>query len=663
MDFFEAQALAKKRSGRLVVLFVLALLGTIASLYAAAVLISDLAGVEADHPWWRPELLAFVSLGTLLVCGIASLTRWQALRAGGPAVAEMVGGRRVQPHTTDLRERSLLNIVEEMSLASGVPVPAVYILPDEPGINAFAAGYSPGDAAVAVTDGALARLSRDELQGVIAHEFSHILNGDMRLNTRLSALVFGILALSVIGRVLLRSMGRARLYGGGRRSGKNSGAGALAILVLIGLALLVIGYIGHLFGRLIQAAVSRQREYLADAAAVQFTRNPPGLGDALKKVGGSAIGGVLHNAHANEISHFCFVQNFGSSLFGAFATHPPLEQRIRAIEPAWNGRYLESRLPVAPPPPPAAPVGAGQQGRPPPIPGLEKILPGVPPIVQVIAAADILGSAGQIQPSAVAAERRFLAALPDSIRDATHDVSQVDALCFALCLPGGDKNAPPPAPLLELIGSRSDSATARRAASLRAALAEVPHDHHLSLLHLAAPALRQLDEGSSARLLDTLDALIRADGQVSVREFALQRIVSRTLGLASNPRDAIHVLAPAQVAPELSLALSAAARIEATDDAAARQAFSRAAMEFNGLQPPLAYRAEGASTWDELDEALEHLAHTPAPFRKRILGAFATALTANARLSADEADLLRAFAAALDCPLPPLLPVSPTAPA
>jgi Zn-dependent protease with chaperone function/uncharacterized tellurite resistance protein B-like protein len=656
MDFFEAQALAKKRSGHLVVLFVLAILGTIVALYVAALFIGNLAGFEAEHPWWRPELLAFVTLGTLLVCGIASLTRWQALRAGGPAVAEMVGGRRVQPHTTDLRERTLLNVVEEMSLASGVPVPAVYLLPGEPGINAFAAGYSPGDAAVAVTEGALSRLDRDELQGVIAHEFSHILNGDMRLNTRLSALVFGILALSVIGRVLLRSTTRARFYGGGRR-GKDSGAGAIVLLMLAGLALLVIGYIGHLFGRLIQAAVSRQREYLADAAAVQFTRNPPGLGGALKKVGGTAVGGVLQDAHATEISHFCFVQNFGSAFSGAFATHPPLEKRIRAIEPAWNGRFLESRLPVAPPPPPAAPVGAAARGRPPTLPGVGPVLPGVPPIVRVIAAADLLGRAGEISSTAVAAERRFLAALPDAIRDAAHDATQVNALCFALCLPRGTESADL-ASLLEIVSKRADAATARRVDSLRTALQEVPHDHHLSLLHLAAPVLRQLDPSAAARLLDTLDALIRADGHVSVREFALQRIVSRTLGLASNPRDAVHVLAPNQVAPELSLALSAAARIEAADDSAARQAFARAAVEFNGLQPPLAYRAAGASTWDELDEALEHLAHTPAPFRKRILGAFATALTADSRLGSAEADLLRAFAAALDCPLPPLLPVS-----
>ncbi len=646
MDFFEAQARARRRTGPLVALFVLALLGTIAALYLAALFILALSFFDTDHRWWRPGLFGFISAGVLLVCGVASLSRWRALRAGGSAIVERVEGRPVPPDTTDLRERTLLNIVEEISLASGVPVPAVYVLRGEPGINAFAAGYSPADAALAVTDGALARLTRDELQGVIAHEFSHILNGDMRLNTRLSSLVFGILALSILGGELLSPVttARSRPY---RNRADAKGAPALALFFLSGLALVVIGYIGHLFGRLIQTAVSRQREYLADAAAVQFTRDPSGLGGALKKVGGTAVGGVLHHDHATEISHFCFVQNIDSLfLVGLFATHPPLENRIRSIEPGWDGHYLASSLTSPPSPLPAAPI-----------PGLGATFPGVPPIVQVIAAADLLAAAGQLSPSAVAAERRFLDALPDTLHAAAHDTAQVSALCFALCLPRGQEPADL-LPLLELISTRTDAATARHTATLRAALQAVPQDHHLSLLHLAAPALRQLEADAATRLLDTLDALIRADGHVSVREFALKRVLHRSLDLASHPCDAIQVLAPAQVVPELSLALTAAARIGAADETAAREAFARAAVEFNGLQPPLAYRPDGSASWDKLDAALERLAHTPDLFRKRILGAFATALTADARLSADEADLFRALAAALDCPLPPVLPVS-----
>jgi hypothetical protein len=268
--------------------------------------------------------------------------------------------------------------------------------------------------------------------------------------------------------------------------------------------------------------------------------------------------------------------------------------------------------------------------------------------------AALINSAGQASASSLAAGRDLLAGLPASLQDAAHDPAAASALCLALCLP----REPGPAlePLIADIAARSSATEARRARSLHAALADVPPAHHLGLLQIAAPALRRLGLPATATLLDTLDALVRADGIMTPREFALQKIVSRALGLAARPRDVLHVLAPNQVAAELSLALSAAARIEAADEASAARAFARAAVDFNGLKPPLAYRTSPGD-WESLDLALDHLAHTPAPFRKRILLAFARALTADATLTPGEADLLRAFAAALDCPLPPVLAV------
>jgi len=651
MDFFEAQDRARRRSGRLVILFILALLGTVAALYVAAIFIAKLASGDLDRPasWWQPELFLGVAVLTLLVSGIASLTRWLALRAGGPAVAERVGGRRVSPDTTDIRERTLFNVVEEMSLASGVPVPAVYVLPGEPGINAFAAGYSPADAAVAVTEGALERLSRDELQGVIAHEFSHILNGDMRLNTRLSALVFGILALSILGRGVLRAFGRVRVSGSSRR-GKNDGGGAVLIAILAaGFALLVIGYIGHLFGKLVQAAVSRQREFLADSAAVQFTRNPAGIAGALKKLGGLSVGGRMDVSTAGEISHFCFAQNFRSDFGDLFATHPDLATRIRAIEPGWDGKFTAPAVISRPEHKPAAPSAPSSAAR------ANMLAAFGGPAAAHLDAAVLLGASGDLSPATMRAGQAFHSAIPEPLRDAAHDPRRVSALCFTLCLP---HDGTPLEPLLALIAKRSTPADARLAEDLHAQVVALPAALRLPLLQLATPALRQLEPGASATLLDTLDALVHADGRVTPHEFALQKILHRTLGLASSPRDALRVLAPNQVANELSLALSVAARAEAADETAAAQAFARAAVQFNGLQPPLAYRPAGPSDIDELDLALEHLAHTPAPFRKRILQAFATAFAADQKLTQTEADLLRAFAAALDCPLPPVLPVS-----
>jgi Zn-dependent protease with chaperone function len=679
MDFFEAQDRARRRTGRLVVLFGLAVLGTIAALYLAFVGITALVNLRAtanggslEHypeamrglsaiDWWQPGALKAVTLLVLPTVALSALSKWWDLRAGGPAVAHMVGGREISPSTTDLRERTLLNVVEEMALASGLAAPAVFILPDESAINAFAAGYSPADAAIGVTRGALERLDRDELQGVVAHEFSHILNGDMRLNTRLTALLFGILAVGVMGRTLLRLVGNFRVSGSSGR-GKDGGGGLGLVLVAAGLALLIIGTFGHLFGKLIQAAVSRQREFLADAAAVQFTRNPAGIGNALKKLGGAALAGHLQTPGASEISHFCFAQNFRSSFGGLFATHPPLATRIRAIDPAFDGRYLESRvtpssLAGGSPWHPAGATGAAE--------GASHLFAApaaanpasLPSDTAGIDPARLIDAAGQLSSAAVAAARAFMAEVPEIFREAVHDPARVPALCFALCLPHG-ATAATLEPLLALIARHADPAAARRAAELHLALAPVPSTHHLPLLQLAAPALRRLEPADAATLLDTLQALVHADGALTPHEFALQKIVSRTLGLAASPRDALQVLSPGDVAGELSLALSTAARIEAADETAAARAFARAAMEFNGLQPPLAYRPEGPADVDELDLALDHLAHTPAPFRKRVLLAFAAALTADSRLTQAEADMLRAFAAALDCPLPPVLPVS-----
>jgi Zn-dependent protease with chaperone function len=342
MDFFEAQDVARQRTRYLVVLFIAAVVAIIFVLYAAAHLL--VYKVATNEPWVRfdPGLFGLVAAGVLLVVGSGSGFRTMQLRRGGPAVAELLGGRRISQETTDPDERRLVNVVEEMALASNIPVPAIYVLDNEEGINAFAAGHTPEDAAVAVTRGTLQSLSRDELQGVIAHEFSHIFNGDMRLNLRLMGLLFGILLLAVVGRMLLQ-VGPASMRGGARRAGGGKRGGGDSRVILIGLVLLMVGYIGVLFARLIQAAISRPREDLADAAAVQFTRNPDGLAGALRKIGASreagGPGGRVWNAHAEEAGHFFFANNLTGFAAQLFATHPPLAERIRRIDPSFRGDF------------------------------------------------------------------------------------------------------------------------------------------------------------------------------------------------------------------------------------------------------------------------------------------------------------------------------------
>ncbi|MEE8349902.1 MAG: M48 family metallopeptidase, partial [Acidobacteriota bacterium] len=352
MDFFEYQDQARRTTRRLVVYFLLAVVVIILAVYLAILLISFYSLRSAslvEFQWWNPLVFKWAVPITLAVIVIGSIYKTAMLSEGGEVVARWLGGRPLNPNTPNPEERRLLNVVEEMAIASGTPVPSVFVLDQEEGINAFAAGFTPGDAVIGVTRGTMTRLSRDELQGVIAHEFSHILNGDMLLNLRLIGVLNGILVIALIGYAIMR--------GSGRNSGsKKEGGGAI---VIFGLALLVIGYVGVFFGRLIKSAVSRQREFLADASAVQFTRNPDGLAEALKKIGGLAHGSGIQNPRAEEISHLFFANGLGpaklqpssgkpavrrrsapvSSAFGFMATHPSLPDRILRIDPSFKGIF------------------------------------------------------------------------------------------------------------------------------------------------------------------------------------------------------------------------------------------------------------------------------------------------------------------------------------
>jgi Zn-dependent protease with chaperone function len=335
MNFFKRQDEMRRASRRLVVLFGLAVVAVVAAVDLLVVLLMRQA--DARRLGYVPPLGDWVASHSAVVVGttlivfavilIASFYKTMVLGGGGGVVARSLGGVRISPDTTDPQQRRLLNVVEEMAIASGVPMPEVYLLEHESGINAFAAGHNPSNAAIGVTRGTLTTLNRAELQGVIAHEFSHILNGDMKLNVRLMGLLFGLLVIALIGRTVLRGASRVR---GDRKGG-------VLVVLLIAVAVLVIGYIGLFFGRLIQAAVSRSREALADASAVQFTRDPSGLRGALVKIGASAAGSRVANPEVEEVAHMLFAP--GMSRF--FATHPPLLERLKAIDPRFDAKEID----------------------------------------------------------------------------------------------------------------------------------------------------------------------------------------------------------------------------------------------------------------------------------------------------------------------------------
>ena len=655
MDFFQAQALAHRRTKWLVLLFIMSVGATIGVTYAATiVLIGNLPSggnkhrhrnyYDYDGPaahiatgWWDPQIFAAVAGGTILLVAGAALFKTAQLRQGGPAIAEMVGGRRVEPNTTNLKEKRLLNVVEEMSIASGISVPAVYVLDDEAGLNAFAAGLTTSDAVVTVTRGTLEKLNRDELQGVVAHEFSHILNGDMRMNIRLVAVLFGIFFLTIIGRSLLRIL--ANTTGRNRKSDTR----VLIVVVASGVVLIVIGYIGYFFGRLIQAAVSRQREFLADASAVQFTRNPGGITGALKKIGGYALGGQVSSAHASAIGHFFFAEAVTSNFMGMLATHPPLERRIRAIDPQFDGKYFtppetvdvehESFVSAGLVPPPLRPARTQS------------------PIAHTLQTAAI-ASIGTLTPEQVTNAQALIDEIPERLRQAARSTREATVLVFGLLL---DTNVE--------IRQRQ---TATLPAEISTALFELTEPlaalkpvHKLPLCQLALPALRELPVSAHADLFATIQILIEADGSVSTFEFALQKLLQRQLLFSHSPRlsPGTQLYSFQAVREEILIVLSAVAYASADEFAAAQAAFVEGTKMLRMLDGALELLALESCAPDRLSPALDRLGSAAGPIKQRILLACAQSVIADGEIRVAEAELMRVFAAMLDCPMPPLMKI------
>jgi Zn-dependent protease with chaperone function len=633
VDFFEAQSAAHRRTGWLVALFVLAVLAIIAVVYAVAHV-----GMGPGTGPIDLLLLLQVAFGVGVVIALGSAIRTASLRRGGPAVAELLGGRRVPSDTSEPDERKLINVVEEMSIASGTPVPAVYVLDSEDGINAFAAGYTTHDAAVAVTRGALRSLTRDELQGVIAHEFSHVLNGDMRLNIRLMGILYGILLLAVVGRGIVHVSPR----GGGRRRGSGGGAW----VALLGLTLLLVGYVGVFFGKIIKAAVSRQREYLADAAAMQFTRNPHGITGALKKIGAQAHGSRIQDHHAEELSHMFFANGLRGSLFGVLATHPPLEARIRRLDPAWDGRWT---TPVRRPPEADARV-AGGAGAPPLDAGRRVAAAPVSPTT-------LMTSIGTPTAEHLAYAAALLGRFPDTLTRAVHDPVWSRALILALVAAGSGAGAEAAGSVeREVLREYGGEELERRVESLVPLVREQGADAPLALLDLALPALLHLSPEEAERFRETVERLIRADGRVRPFDFALAHTLSRRLQADDRKAGGGQGRSFTALRSDVTALISAVAWAGNSGDASAAQAaFEAGTRRLPPSTEPFRLQEPAAVGLSRLDAALGALEDASPRVRRTVLEAAAECAAHDGRLHPSEAELLRAIAEALDCPIPPVL--------
>lgn len=639
MNFFQHQDRARRQTRRLVIAFVLAVIAIVIAINALVLFsigMLDQGGARVQEPfeWMRVwPVAAATSVITVLVIVIASAWRTVQLRGGGARVAAELGGVPVDGSSTDPLRRRLLNVVEEMAIASGVPVPQVFVLEQESGINAFAAGWSTADAAVAVTRGALERLNREELQGVIAHEFSHVFNGDMRLNIRLMGVLFGILVIALVGRRMLSSM-RFSSRGGRNRNG--------GMIVLIALGIMVIGYIGLFFGRWIQAALSRQREYLADASAVQFTRYPAGITGALKKIGALSSGSVLQT-NTDEVGHMLFANGLAGRLF---ATHPPLDDRIRKIEPSFDPgelREIAQRMrheanAAAATAAALAEAGAVDSRRQAPI------------HLDAASLIERIGEPGLAQVLTVAA---LLESIPPPLSRAAHSDAWAAELLLRLLLSSDPEIRE--RQLLRIAGQREADSEAR-VRQLFEIDPDLDHGLRLPLLELAFPALRRRPEPELIALMRLVDELVEADGTVDLFEFVLARLLALEISRLLQPsrRKPGGAAALSDLTDETADLLWILAQHGHRDDAtAAARAYEAARSVIPGLPSrPKQTERPWSERLDELFSALERLSMNA---RAELIGAMLECARHDEVIEIPEYELLRLVAGVLEVPLPLLV--------
>jgi Zn-dependent protease with chaperone function len=636
-DFFERQDAARRNTKWLVVMFVLAVIGIVGTTF----LVTALALGMMDGGEIPLEIPIGASLGALALIGGGSTFKIAQLAGGGTVVAERLGGLRIYPNTTDRTELRLLNVVEEMALASGVPVPPVFLLTEEKGLNAFAAGFSPSDAVIGVTRGCAEQLTRDQLQGVIAHEFSHILNGDMKLNLRLIGVLHGILLMGLVGRQMFRM---AHLSGGGSRSKKNNG---MIVILIIALTFLVLGFIGLFFGNLIKAAVSRQREFLADASAVQFTRNPGGISGALKRIGAAVFGSKLVSPRAAEASHMYFASGVSS----IFATHPPLEERIRRLDPQWDGEF-PAALPADAVVGLAAAEAAGLVGA----AARHEALPDAKLVPVEVAehAVEQVASPTEAHREYV---RELLDAMPQAVVDSAHEPYGARALIYASLL---DRDADVRTSQLRALEQLAEPNVFELTLQLTKPVSQLDVRARLPLVDMTLPALRALSPTQYRQFMQCFTHLVRADNRLGLFEWALHKILLRHLRPQFEPvrPEPIVFYGLQRLGGSCSCLLSALARASQRDEAVAFEFGARHLPEVSvQLLPPDSCR------FNDLDRALQELSLSAPKLRARIVDACADVICADAAVQVSEAELLRAICDMLDCPMPPLLPGQSVRPA
>ncbi|MBE9158742.1 M48 family metallopeptidase [Nodosilinea sp. LEGE 06152] len=641
MNFFEHQDQARRNTTKLLVLFGLSIAVIILAFYGVAI---ALLTAEATGPvaLWRLGVLFWVASGTVAFMAVGSSVKMAQLSQGGHSVARGLGGRQLDPLTTDPTEQRLVNVVSEMALASGTPIPAIYLLDDEPGINAFAAGYTPSNAVIGVTQGCLEQLSRDELQGVIGHEFSHILNGDMGLNLKLIGVIHGLLLIYITGRMILR-LGYC-FDGSSRRSKDDKGSGAILAAAL---AMLVIGYLGVLGGRLIKSAVSREREFLADAAAVQYTRNPEGIAGALRKIGQLSAGSTVSSPMAETASHLFFGEANGTLSFlgGWFATHPPLRERLRRLGqvPVAGASLVEvlSTSSTA-----AESLVMGLQG------STKTAVRQEATAIASPSAGQFITALGTTDAQRLTQVRSLLTQLPPAVKAALQEPSSAADLVYALLVRTKPARQ---AQQIEYLTATYGPDCKQRVGQLYNYVRALAPGQDLLLLEALIPALKQLDPEAGQQFMQTARALSQPGGQLLLANYPLQLILRKRLsdGSAQSTGTTTDTLSDRWGDALTLLALLARAGHTRPEDAL--YALKLGLSQLPGAQKQPSPNQLPSISSADINASLGRLEQISPKLKQAIVDACAHTVLADNNVTPAEMGLLRAVVITLDCPAPPFL--------
>ncbi len=646
MNFFEQQQRSRTNTTRLVALFCLAVFFLIVLTNFLFIIIISL--FENSEIWTNPNatfssklgaiisqfnpiLFCEISLGIIIFVTLVGLYKKSELSHGGKVIAQKLNGRLILPTTKDALERQLLNVVEEIAIASGTPVPPVYLI-NEDGINAFAAGYNSHDAVIGITKGALKNLNRDELQGVIAHEFSHIFNGDMRMNIRLIAILHGILVIGLIGSRMLNSIPR--------RSFSKDGDKILAIYLLLALGLTAIGFIGTFFGNLIKAGISRQKEYLADASAVQFTRNPHGIAGALKKIG--AISSKISNSKSLEISHLFFAES-RKSFFLLMSDHPPLEYRIRLIEPNWNGDFsvpssdqeFFSQIEKT--------KNASNTNN------IEKSFASIAGASFISTSEMIqnINDAGTIKDKSIDKAHELIVAIPEVIKNSIHDTYGAVATIYALLIKKDDTFY---SKQLEILQNSSDANVVALTTKMNDEIEKLSQEMYLPIIEMALPTLKQLSASQYQVFKKKILDLVNCDSKINIFEWSFSKILFNNLDpeFDKNHVKPKEIYSLKNIKAEVGLFLSLMANSGNKEDEA-REAFNTAIAD---QKLELNFLTKKEISINSLNKAAFKIERLQPLDKEKLLKTCVTCIAHDGKILPSEVQILRAFASIVQCPMP-----------